>query len=75
MPGKIAVREVETGDIHPGVKHFPQDLGRFGCRSDRAYELCFIGGKRHGSILLIVHRCVPRHGLLSTAYGTAYGTA
>ncbi len=63
MPGKIAMGEVEAGDIHPGMQHLQHDLGRVGCRSDRTHELGFAGGKRHGSLLLVFQRCLARHGL------------
>jgi hypothetical protein len=54
MAVKIPVREIEPGDIHPCVDQSFHDGTRFRRRSDGGDNFCFLVGKLHDGILLVM---------------------
>src|SRR5262249_8075858 len=49
MPGKVPVRKIDPGDVHPGTDEPLEGCGRVGGRPDGGNDLRLALGKRHRS--------------------------
>jgi hypothetical protein len=72
---EVAVREIETGNIHAGPDHVLHDFPRRGSRPDGANDLCLVSWQTHGllradlirpgALSILTSHCEPEgHGNL-----------